>query len=62
MKYAKDSSNGWFYFAVAPRGRPVKDKCVFTGKIRCKAHGIPYWRTSHSNSILQENADYAAEL
>ena len=48
--------------AFAAAKGPVKDKCAFTGKIRCKAHGIPHWRTSHSSSILQENADYAAEL
>lgn len=36
--------------AVKSRTRSFKDKSVFTGKIWCKAHDVPYWRTSYSNS------------
>lgn len=35
---------------VKDRGRSLKDKSVFTGKIWCASHERPYWRTSYSNS------------
>ena len=37
--------------AIKSRTRSFKDKSVFTGKIWCKAHDVPYWRTSYSNSV-----------
>ena len=36
--------------AIKTRSRSFKDNSVFTGKIWCKAHDVPYWRTSYSNS------------
>ena len=36
--------------AIKNRTRSFKDKSVFTGKIWCRAHNVPYWRTSYSNS------------
>ncbi len=35
---------------VKSHGRSFKDKSVFTGKIWCRSHEKPYWRTSYSNS------------
>ena len=37
--------------AIKSRERSFKDNSVFTGKIWCKAHEKPYWRTSYSNSV-----------
>ena len=37
--------------AIKSRTRSFKDKSVFTGKIWCRAHDVPYWRTSYSNSV-----------
>lgn len=31
---------------------------MFTGKIWCRAHGVPYWRTSYSNSVSQGKPVY----
>ncbi len=36
--------------AIKSRTRSFKDKSVFTGVLWCKAHDVPYWRTSYSNS------------
>ena len=36
--------------AIKSHTRSFKDKSVFTGKIWCRAHDVPYWRTSYSNS------------
>ena len=36
---------------IKGRTRSFKDKSVFTGKIWCRAHDAPYWRTSYSNSV-----------
>ena len=44
--------------AIKSRERSIKDKSVFTGKIWCKAHGKPYWRTSYSNSVSQGKPVY----
>ena len=35
--------------AIKSRERSFKDKSVFTGKVWCKVHGKPYWRTNFSN-------------
>lgn len=35
--------------AIKSRERSFKDKSVFTGKIWCKTHEKPYWRTNFSN-------------
>ncbi|MBO4865841.1 MAG: recombinase family protein [Ruminococcus sp.] len=37
--------------AIKSRTRSFKDKSVFTGLIWCRAHNVPYWRTSYSNSV-----------
>ena len=37
--------------AIKSRTRSFKDKSVFTGKIWCRAHDVPFWRTSYSNSV-----------
>lgn len=37
-------------FAVKNRGRSLKDRSIFTGKIWCASHEKPYWRTSYSNA------------
>ncbi len=44
--------------AIKSRERSFKDKSVFTGKIWCKAHDRPYWRTSYSNSVSQGKPIY----
>ncbi len=44
--------------AIKSRERSFKDKSVFTGKIWCKAHDVPYWRTSYSNSVSQGKPIY----
>ena len=44
--------------AIRSRERSLKDKSVFTGKIWCKAHDKPYWRTSYSNSVSQGQPIY----
>lgn len=44
--------------AIKSRERSFKDKSVFTGKIWCKAHDVPYWRTSYSNSTSQGKPVY----
>ena len=44
--------------AIKSRTRSFKDKSVFTGKIWCKAHDVPYWRTSYSNSVSQGKPVY----
>jgi DNA invertase Pin-like site-specific DNA recombinase len=44
--------------AIKTRERSFKDKSVFTGKIWCKAHDVPYWRTSYSNSVSQGKPIY----
>ena len=36
--------------AIKSRERSFKDKSVFTGKVWCKVHEKPYWRTNFSNS------------
>ncbi len=36
--------------AVKNRGRSLKDRSIFTGKIWCSSHEKPYWRTSYSNA------------
>ncbi len=36
--------------AVKNRGRSLKDRSIFTGKIWCGSHEKPYWRTSYSNA------------
>lgn len=43
---------------IKTRERSFKDKSVFTGKIWCKAHDKPYWRTSYSNSVSQGKPIY----
>ena len=56
-----DKSNAIFRersTAIKSRGRSFKDKSVFTGKIWCKAHDKPYWRTSYSNSVSQGKPIY----
>ena len=56
-----DKSNAIFRersTAIKTRGRSFKDKSVFTGKIWCKAHDKPYWRTSYSNSVSQGKPIY----
>ena len=35
--------------AIKSRERSFKDKSVFTGKVWCKVHEKPYWRTNFSN-------------
>ncbi|MBO4950662.1 MAG: recombinase family protein, partial [Clostridia bacterium] len=35
--------------AIKSRERSFKDKSVFTGKVWCKVHKKPYWRTNFSN-------------
>ena len=37
--------------AIKSRTRSFKDKSVFTGMLWCRAHNVPYWRTSYSNSV-----------
>ena len=44
--------------AIKTRERSFKDKSVFTGKIWCKAHDRPYWRTSYSNSVSKGEPIY----
>ncbi len=44
--------------AIKSRTRSFKDSSVFTGKIWCKAHDVPYWRTSYSNSASKGQAVY----
>lgn len=44
--------------AIKSRGRSFKDRSVFTGKLWCKAHDKPYWRTSYSNSVSQGKPIY----
>ena len=44
--------------AIKTRERSFKDKSVFTGKIWCKAHERPYWRTSYSNSVSKGEPIY----
>ena len=44
--------------AIKSRTRSFKDKSVFTGKIWCKAHDVPYWRTSYSNSSTKGKPVY----
>lgn len=44
--------------AIKSRTRSFKDRSVFTGKIWCKAHDKPYWRTSYSNSVSQGQPIY----
>lgn len=44
--------------AIKTRGRSFKDKSVFTGKIWCKSHDKPYWRTSYSNSASKGKPIY----
>ncbi len=44
--------------AIKSRERSFKDKSVFTGKIWCKAHDKPYWRTSYSNSVSKGEPVY----
>ncbi len=44
--------------AIKTRGRSFKDKSVFTGKIWCKSHDKPYWRTSYSNSVSKGKPIY----
>ena len=44
--------------AIKSRTRSFKDKSVFTGKIWCKAHDVPYWRTSYSNSVSKGEPIY----
>ena len=43
---------------IRTRERSIKDKSVFTGKIWCRAHDVPYWRTSYSNSVSQGKPIY----
>lgn len=43
---------------IKTRERSIKDKSVFTGKIWCRAHDAPYWRTSYSNSVSQGKPIY----
>ncbi len=43
---------------IKSRTRSFKDKSVFTGKIWCRAHDVPYWRTSYSNSVSQHKPVY----
>ena len=44
--------------AIKARGRSFKDKSVFAGKIWCKVHDKPYWRTSYSNSVSKGKPVY----
>ncbi len=44
--------------AIKSRTRSFKDSSVFTGKIWCKAHDVPYWRTSYSNSASKGKPVY----
>lgn len=44
--------------AIKSREHSFKDKSVFTGKIWCKAHDKPYWRTSYSNSVSKGEPVY----
>ena len=44
--------------AIKSRERSFKDKSVFTGKIWCRVHDKPYWRTSYSNSASQGKPVY----
>ena len=44
--------------AIKTRERSFKDKSVFTGKIWCKEHECPYWRTSYSNSVSKGEPIY----
>ncbi|MBR3268170.1 MAG: recombinase family protein [Oscillospiraceae bacterium] len=44
--------------AIKSREHSFKDKSVFTGKIWCKAHDKPYWRTSYSNSAAKGETVY----
>lgn len=44
--------------AIKMRDRSFKDRSVFTGKIWCKIHDKPYWRTSYSNSVSQGKPIY----
>ncbi len=43
---------------IKSRERSFKDRSIFTGKIWCKAHEKPYWRTSFSNSVSQGKPTY----
>lgn len=36
--------------AIKSRSRSFKDTSVLSGKVWCKLHNVPYWRTSYSNS------------
>ena len=44
--------------AIKSRTRSFKDKSVFTGKLWCAAHDVPYWRTSYSNSVSKGQPIY----
>ena len=44
--------------AVKSKGRSIKDKSVFTGKIWCSEDDKPYWRTSYSNSLSKGQPVY----
>lgn len=43
---------------IKSREHSIKDKSVFTGKIWCKSHDAPYWRTSYSNSSTKGQSVY----
>lgn len=44
--------------AIKSRTRSFKDKSVFTGMLWCRAHNVPYWRTSYSNSVSKGQPIY----
>lgn len=44
--------------AIKSRERSFKDKSVLTGKMWCRAHNKPYWRTSFSNSKSKGQSVY----